>query len=340
MEKRLILFLILSAVIFIGWSHFFAPKPETPRPVDKTALTAPSPSPSVAFTPESPKQLATAPATQPATQAELRQIKVKTDYWVATLSNKGGVVTEWMMTRFPDGKAIDAPKGVNLISNDLSQKIGAPFRFYIPTDTSLENELNSAVYKVENLQDQEVAIQNGERKEIRFSYANNGLEATKTLVFKGKGANGSGFDFDFIGSVKRNGTAVPAYVVIGPNFGDQTVKEVGAYKHAPQVTYATNEGSVKRQTVDSFKGAAAQQIPTPVNWVAIDDKYFAMAFVPPQSAPGVGLSKEKSVSTAVEIQDGAVNHVYAGPKDLTLLSRVSGAFGISNKSPLEDIVSY
>src|SRR5262249_6029564 len=51
-------------------------------------------------------------------------------------------------------------------------------------------------------------------------------------------------------------------------------------------------------------------------------------------------SKEKSVSTAVEIQDGAVNHVYAGPKDLTLLSRVSGAFGISNKSPLEDIVSY
>ena len=158
MEKRLILFLILSAVIFIGWSHFFAPKPETPQQgAGNAALTTPSASPSVAITPESPKQLAPPLSAQPATQAEPRQIKVKTDYWIATLSNKGGVVTEWTMTRFPEGKAIDPPKGVNLISNDLSQKIGAPFRFYIPSDPSLENELNSAFYNVENLPDQEVA---------------------------------------------------------------------------------------------------------------------------------------------------------------------------------------
>jgi len=154
MEKRLILFLVLSAAIFIGWSRFFAPQPETPRPGDKAALTTPSPSASVAVTPESPKQSSPAPSAQPAIQAESRQIKVKTDYWVATLSNKGGVVTEWTMTRFPDGKAIDSPKGVNLISNELSQKIGAPFRFYIPSDPSLESELNSAFYNVENLPDQ------------------------------------------------------------------------------------------------------------------------------------------------------------------------------------------
>ena len=165
MEKRLILFLILSAVIFIGWSHFFGSKPETPQQgAGNAALTPPSPSPSVAITPESTKQLAPPLSAQPATQAEPRQIKVKTDYWVATLSNKGGVLTEWTMTRFPEGKAIDPPKGVNLISNDLSQKIGAPFRFYIPSDPSLESELNSAFYNVENLPDQEVAVTNGEQK--------------------------------------------------------------------------------------------------------------------------------------------------------------------------------
>src|SRR5215813_15302311 len=223
MEKRLILFLVLSAAIFIGWSRFFAPKPETPRTGDQAALTTPSPSASVAVTPESPKQPSPALSTQRATQAELRQIKVKTDFWVATLSNKGGVVTEWTMTRFPDGKVIDPPKGVNLISNELSQKIGAPFRFYIPSDPSLENELNSAVYKVENLQGQEIVINNDEKKEIKFSYSNNGVEASKAIIFKGEGKNSSGFDFDFIGSVKRNGNPVPAYVVIGPNFGDQSV---------------------------------------------------------------------------------------------------------------------
>ncbi|HMB28444.1 MAG TPA: membrane protein insertase YidC [Blastocatellia bacterium] len=339
MEKRLILFLVLSAVIFIGWSRFFAPQPETPHPGDKAALTTPSPSASVAVTPESPKQPSSAPSTQPAIQVEPRQIKVKTDYWVATLSNKGGVVTEWTMTRFPDGKAIDPPKGVNLISNELSQKIGAPFRFYIPSDLSLESELNSAFYKVENLPDQEVAISRGENREIKFSYANNGVEATKAIIFKGQGENSSGFDFDFVGSVRRNGNPVQAYVVIGPNFGDQSVKEISTYKHAPQLTYAETDGGVVRKTAGSLKGGA-HPTSLPVTWAAVDDNYFAMAFVPPQATPAVGLLNDKYVSVAVSLNDGAVNHVYAGPKDLSLLSQVSGEFGISNKTPLEDIVNY
>src|SRR5215510_6490531 len=339
MEKRLILFLVLSAVIFIGWSRFFAPQPETPRPGDKAALTTPSPSASVAVTPESPKQPSPAPSTQPAIKAEPRQIKVKTDYWVATLSNKGGVVAEWTMTRFPDGKAIDPPKGVNLISNELSQKIGAPFRFYIPSDPSLESELNSAFYNVENLPGQEIAINKGEKREVKFSYANNGLEATKEIIFKGQGENSSGFDFDFVGSVRRNGNPIQAYVVIGPNFGDQSVKEVSTYKHAPQLTYAMTDGDVERKTAANLKGGA-HQTSLPVTWAAVDDNYFAMAFVPSQASPAVGLLNDKYVSVAVSLNDGAVNHVYAGPKDLSLLSQVSGEFGISNKTPLEDIVNY
>src|SRR5262245_32369579 len=309
MEKRLILFLVLSAAIFIGWSRYFAPQPEAPRPGDKAALTTPSPSASVAVTPEIPKQPSPALSTQRATQAELRQIKVKTDFWVATLSNKGGVMTEWTMTRFPDGKVIDPPKGVNLISNELSQKIGAPFRFYIPSDPSLENELNSAVYKVENLPDQEVAIKSGEKKEIKFSYADNGLEATKTIIFKGQGENSSGFDFDFVGSVRRNGNPVQAYVVIGPNFGDQSVKEVSTYKHAPQLTYAAADGGVHRETADGLKGAAPRPTSAPVTWAAVDDNYFAMAIVPPDAEPAVSLLNDKYVSLAVWLKDDAVHHV-------------------------------
>jgi YidC/Oxa1 family membrane protein insertase len=342
MEKRLILFLILSAVIFIGWSHFFAPKPETPPldgPGGKTVSTAPTLAPSATISPESQNPSPPVVSTQLATQAEPRQIKVKTDYWDATLSNKGGVVTEWMMTRFPDGKAIDAPKGVNLISNEISQKVGAPFRFYIPSDPSLEKELNSAFYNIENLPDQEVAIKSGERKEIKFYYANNGVEATKTIIFKGQSQNSSGFDFDFVASVKRNGNPVPAYVAIGPNFGDQSATTIGMYKHAPQLTYAEADGDVERETADNLKGAA-KQIPSQVTWAAVDDNYFAMAFVPPQPTQAIGIANDKYVSAAVLINDGAVNHVYAGPKDLSLLSEVSVDFGISNKTPLEDIVSY
>jgi YidC/Oxa1 family membrane protein insertase len=343
MEKRLILFLILSAVIFIGWSNFFPSKPESPAPGGQTVSTSPASAPQVSTTPEiQPQQPPPVVSTQPATQAEPRQIKVKTDYWDAIMSNKGGVITDWTMTRFPDGKVIDAPKGVKLIADEVSHSVGAPFRFYIPSDPALETEVNSAFYKVENLPDPEVTIKGAERKEIRFSYANNGVEATKTITFKGKGPDEkpSGFDFEFTGGVKRNGNPVPAYVVIGPNFGDQNAKEVGMYRHAPQLSYAETDGDVHRETADGLEGEV-ERITSPAIWAAVDDNYFAMAFVPPQPAQVVGLSKDKKyVSAAVELKDGAVNHVYAGPKDIALLSKVSGDFGIANNAPLEDIVSY
>src|SRR5690606_17915730 len=124
------------------------------------------------------------------------------------------------------------------------------------------------------------------------------------------------------------------YVVIGPNFGDQNATEVGMYKHAPQMTYAEPDGDVERENADGLKGA--KQIPSQVAWAAVDDNYFAMAFVPPQPSQAVGLSKDKYVSAAVGLKDGAVNHVYAGPKDIELLSKVSEDFGIGNTTPLED----
>ena len=346
MEKRLILFLILSAVIFYGWSRYIASKEEL-RPKDQAALTTtPSPSPSVSVTPESQKPATHVAPAVPATQAEQRQFKVKTDNWVATLSNQGGVVTDWTMTRFPDGKAIDSPKGVNLVSSDLSQRIGAPFRFFIPTDPALEDELNTAIYEVQNAPDQELVVNEGQPKEIVFSYRNNGVEATKKIVFKGKGFQNSsgfkssGFDFDFVGSVRRNGASVPAFVVIGPNFGDQSVKEVSTYKHAPQLSYAPVDGHVKRETADSLKGSAPRPTSAPITWAAVDDNYFAMAFVPPDAVQGMSLLNDKYVSIGVLLVDDKLNRVYAGPKDIALLSEVSADFGISNKKPLEDIVSY
>jgi len=341
MEKRLILFLILSAAIFFVWTYFFAPKPVAPDQSNQVASTTPSPSPVVTATPKIKNQTQSAPQTTPATQAEPRQIKLKTEHWVATLSNQGGVVTEWTMSSFTDGKPIDPPKGVNLISAELSQKIGAPFRFYIPSDPALENELNSARYEIRTVSDSEVFLNKGAKKEVTFYYANNGVEASKTLVFKGLGyESSSGFDFDYLASVKRNGSPVPAYVVIGPNFGDQSVKEISTYKHAPQVTYAIGS-DVETESADSLKGAAAHPTSLPVTWAAVDDNYFALAIVTPQPVPAVRLQNDHHVSIAVQIDNGAVNHVYAGPKDINLLSQISARFGLAGKgSQLEDIVSY
>ncbi len=347
MEKRLILFLILSAAIFFGWSYlytkFYPPVSEVPQ--EQVATTA---SPSASPSPTATTAVQTAAANQPVnptpaasvTQADLRQVKVKTDFWTANLSNQGGVITEWVMTHFPDGKPIDAPTGVTLISPQLSQQIGAPFRFHIPSDSALEQSLNSAVFEIKSGAEQEIVLPRNEKREIEFFYAGNGIEATKTLIFKGVDfEKSSGFDFDFRANVTRNGQPVDFFVVAGPNFGDHGIKETSIYKHAPQITYAL-ANDVERETADSLK-LPVNPIAAPVTWAGVDDNYFAMVIVPSKPAPASRLLNDGKVSMAVQLNHGEINHIYAGPKDLKLLKEISTTFGLpDNGTQLEDIVSY
>jgi YidC/Oxa1 family membrane protein insertase len=351
MEKRLVLFLVLSFAIFYGSSYLFSklyPQPKPTTGQNPVAATSPSTSVSSAPSPAVPSptaqpQTPEAPAAPPTVQAELRQITVKSNHWVVKLSNQGAVLTDWTMNSLTDGKPIDAPEGVTLFSEKLSQEVGGVFRLLVPSDATLEKELNTARYEVRNLPEQELALAAGEKREISFFYSNNGVEAAKTIVFKGTGADGaSGFDFDFQASVKRNGNPVDVYVAIGPNFGDQNATQTDMYKHAPQMTYAIGD-DVTRENADGLK-----ETPTPagtagpVTWAAVDDNYFALIFIPSKPAAALRvLNSDKYVSIAAALQHGEVNRVYAGPKDIEFLAAVNKRFALpATSAHLEDIVSY
>ncbi len=362
-NPRIVPFLILSFLIFLGWSlayekFFPKPKPQTPN---NTAVTA-SPSPTAEATPA----VTTATPSAPTTQVELRQLKLNTELWNASLSNQGAVLTEWTMTKFTDGQAIDPQtNGVNLASAKVSQEHGAFFRFHIPSDQGLEKELNEARYAIETVSDAQIALGKGEKREISFAYSNNGVAARKKFIFKGQGADGaSGFDFDFISEVTRNGQAVEAYVVIGPNYSDHSVVEVSAYKHAPQISYAIATKVFRKQGTELLAPATIQPLipngwfsakdpAATVNWAGVDDNYFSMVVVPDQPVAAVGLNKpvketingktidRNYVAAALKLNNGQLNHVYAGPKALDTLETMSAKFGLVGKSAgLEEIVSY
>jgi YidC/Oxa1 family membrane protein insertase len=344
METKLIAFLILSSAIFFGW--WYIQSRLSRGPADSVNVNG---SPVGVIAPAPGQTSTTAPAnsvdnTHAATSvapAEARQIKIRTDHWTATISNRGAVITEWTMTSLPNGKPIDPPNGVNLISASLSRSVGAALRFSIPSDPILEKELNSAFYEIKNLPDEEFFLNKGAKREVSFTYSNNGVVANKTLILKGEGYEGAtGFDFDFQVDVKLNGNPVVTYVVIGPNFGDQSVKEVNVYSHAPQLTYEIG-GSAHRDNADTLKDTLIAPAPSSVTWAAVDDDYFAMAFVPPKAAPAIRFLNDRYVSIAVLVSQADVSHIYAGPKDLDLLSRVSESFGLAkNGGDLGDIVSY
>lgn len=360
-NPRFLLFIALSILIFLGWSYAY----EKLYPTQKSKVTTSSttqpasslvqPSPTIA-TQASPPQNQPTSVEQPATlvRTELREIRVKSDLWHATLSNQGAVFTEWTMVKSLEGTLIDAEKGgVNLISNKLSQEVGGFFRFHIPADKGLEQELNAARFVVENTVESDISLSQGEKKEIVFSYANVGVSARKKLILKGVGAEkGSGFDFDFLAEVTRNGQPLEAYIVIGPNFGDQSVVEVSTYKHAPQLTYALGTKVYREQGAEVVKQGGTKPLGEVV-WTSVDDNYFAMAVVPPQPVQAIALASSRNetingkelqrdfVSVALRINPGQVNRVYAGPKDLDVLGQVSANFGLGNQTAdLEDIVSY
>jgi YidC/Oxa1 family membrane protein insertase len=350
MQRRFILFLVISAAIFLGWhyllqKYFPPPVEQTPPPTASVSTPAPPPNGIQSAPTQAPNPTAPAPA-----QTELREVRVESDFWVGRLSNEGAVLTEWTVTHFTDGKIIDQHTGgVNLVSPTVSKEVGAPFRLFIPQDSALEKELNAARYEIENLSENEIRLTRDQQREVSFVYRNNDLVARKKVIF-----NGAGYDFDLQVEVTRNGQPVDTYVVIGPNFGDQSITSYSTYRPAPQASYAVGT-SIKRDHSGSVEGGSPHLIQaSPIRWAGIDDNYFAMALVPANPGSAISLFNTKLrenvggkeierhyLSVAVPVVSGRINHVYAGPKDLGTLSRVSDKFGLGDGSGnLEDVVSY
>ena len=360
-NPRFILFIALSILIFLAWSYAY----EKLYPLQKGKGTTSNqiksqPSQSPYSSPLAPTQATSKQTPQKPNavesviaQPEFSEVKIVTDLWRIALSNQGAILSEWTMTKFTDGKLIDAERGgVNLVSSKLSREFGGFFRLHIPSDQSLEQELNAARFSVENVTQNEMVLKAGGKLEITFSYNQAGVSARKKFIFKGLGAeNGSGYDFDFQAEIMRNGQPVEAYVIVGPNFGDQSVVQVSTYKHAPQISYALGT-SVHRENGSGRENITAKPLGD-VAWAAVDDNYFAMAFVPTQPVPAIGFDvirnenidgvqvKRTYVSVALRLNPNQISRIYAGPKALDTLGRVSANFGLGNQSAdLEDIVSY
>jgi len=354
MQKRFIVFLTLSLLIFVGWNfvidRYFPQLMPKPAPASSPSPVA-SIAPSATQSSGSPAAPLTQPSTTaPSTQAVERELKLKSDYWAGTLSNRGGVLTEWIVTKFTDGKIIDKHTGgVHLLTKKASTEVGAPFRFFIPSAPDAEKELNSAVFASENDGDSEIVLGPSDQKNISFVYSNNGLQAKKTFTF-----NGAGYDFSLVVDVTRNGAPLDVQVLVGPSFGDQSITSYSVYRPAPQASYAVGT-SIKREHPSGSNAAEPHVLQvSPVRWASIDDNYFAMAVVPSKPANSLALfntrRKEKIngsehdkdyLSVALPVVSGQPTHVYAGPKDLGTLARISEKFGLGDSSGnLEDIVSY
>src|SRR5262249_18882288 len=134
--------MLLSVAVLIAWPlvmHRFFPAPPEPAP-EEQPLERPSPPPSQPAQPPQTAHTQTQPPPAPATppKAQMtarvpgRELVVETRYWTARLSNRGAIVTSWVINSYPrDGekRGIRPAEGevLELIPQDLPEGVTKPF---------------------------------------------------------------------------------------------------------------------------------------------------------------------------------------------------------------------
>lgn len=258
-RNRLITALALSLVVLMSWPLIM--RYLAPRPIDEPAQFEEAPAQRTADLPQqapAPAAKKTAPlspsaaqphATAQTTQAAPREITIKSEYWRATLTNRGAVATSWVLSKYKeDGveRAITGADGneLQLIPAQIPDELDAPLSLRTPWAPELATQLHHVNFQIEGVgtSENEITLGPDEKRVIRFTYVSPAVTATKTFTF-----HGDGFVFDLAADVKTSGSEQPVELVLGPRFGDQSDRQTGSYSTPPQVIAYTRDG--QRQAI-------------------------------------------------------------------------------------------
>ncbi|MBI4853288.1 MAG: membrane protein insertase YidC [Acidobacteria bacterium] len=362
MEKRFITFIVLSFLILVGWQFavsYFYPEAVTPSKDLKTTSST-TPSPSTSSTPQSSENATSTvtPTTSPIEttssvpieqQVNQRKLTIKTSQWNATFDNRGALLTSLSIHHLGSREIKGSDySSLELVSQEGLQKVGAPLRFETET-TNFTKILNESNYSI-NEDAETIILKDGETREIVFTLKNSsGIEAEKRLkIIGGKST------FDFQAKVLNNNQALAAKLLIGPNFGDQSVKAFDVYVNTPPQTLIVQNtktnfltGTELERTGDSL--SATKTYPGNADWVAVIDHYFAMAVIPPDKTSNAvvynNFIKENDntykgmLSVAIPVVNDQPYLFFIAPKDRDLLATLSVDL-LKNKHDLEVILNY
>ena len=323
MEKRVVIFLVISLAVILGYDlllkqlGLLPPSPTVQEPANqelggpKREAGPPSEEQTLDKAPSSgPRSTSPPPASAPAgpTVSELppdRTVTIETDVLRVGLSAHGGVISSWELKQFHT--AGPEPKPVQLVYQ------GAKFKRPLSITTSnatAQKMFDEGLYAVETDFDTLDAAHSVGHVMLRFEDPASGIKLLKRLTFH----HGS-YLVDV--ALTMEGLSDTYEVVLGTNFGIVEWGDgfIGLIGSASLV-----DGKVEKETPDielERKGA--------VQWAALQDKYF-LSVLMPQGATAVLVKKEgdKLVSSSVRMpatSTGASSQLqlYAGPKEYDTL---------------------
>lgn len=344
-QLRMMLFIILSLVLFVLWSVIFKPAPQPPQP-DQTKQVA-SPGPSGASNGQFPAPPPAPENAKPTSVAVVQEtsektIVVESPLYRVELSNQGAVVRSWKLNQYFDDQK--PPHPLDLVDAETSKQLGWPFSLAL-SDSQLESQANAAFYKVSVKQDgSTTALGAGNFQapaDVTFEWSDGHTSFTKTLKFR------LSYEITIQVSATRDGNAMPAAIAWLGGFGDK-----GAYRASQylNVFYNLNDKlttlTIKKLGVSGNPSQRAEQ-GGPLEFGGIMDQYFTASFL--ADAPDMSLwqwAADKKVvvdnkpgtEPVAEVAAGNSSpgpiemRAYIGPKDLDLL--------IKERPSLEGLIQF
>ena len=328
MEKRLIVAIVLSFLVLMGYQYFFN-KPN--KPVPAPAVTPAAALPGTAGValekkPEPRAEAKPAPAeAKPAPdiaavagQAEAEVI-VETSLYRAVWTNKGGVLKSWKLKLHKNGMKEE----LDLVPA-LAAEIGRyPFSLGFD-DAALAGLLNSSLFETSQ---SVIDLRDGDSGELRFVFADGAsVKAEKRYRF-----TGGNYALETDIRVWKNDQPVSPSVLWGPGIGNPSPAELKKSFSASRGSAVYTGGKVFRMNERKYK--AEQSAYNFVDWAAYEENYFVALFVlPPQKGQAAFLQEMNGQVPAYFVYVTEPRQAFIGPKDAEALK----AFGHDTKK----VISY
>ncbi|MGE5246820.1 MAG: membrane protein insertase YidC [Verrucomicrobiota bacterium] len=327
MERRMMMAILLSIAVLIGYQYFLAPPPPPggkPAGTDNVAPPAsPSPPAPQATAPAGPAQAPAAPtasevgALVPRGSVAARVIEVKTPLFTADVSTAGGGVTSFLLSQYKD---VPGPGGRPL--DIIGSKATQPMMLSLYRGENRPPFPTPMVFRSDA--PRTVAVGAGERRSVLLTWESaDGVRVTREYVF-----NGDRYEFE-VRVQANNGSREAVTVRPGLDLSQVFQGELAgdSYSFHGLVT-ETPKGNLTRYSLkDISKGKFERG---PVRWASADAKYFTWIVIPDRewTLERAQLLGENGLAasvadTAATLRTGdmvrAGAKVFAGPKRSGLL---------------------
>ena len=323
MEKRLILAIVLSFLVLMGYQYFVV-KPTKPAvpPVEISPGPPAAPLPGTAGAAqerrqEAPAEAKAAPAEAVpapdlgavAGQAEMDVI-VETSLYKAVWTNKGAVLKSWKLKKHKNSLKED----LDLVPA-MAGEIGRyPFSLGLD-DAAFAGLLNSSLFEVSQAA---LDLRDGASGELRFVFSDAAsVKAEKVFRF-----TGGSYALETEIRVWKNDQPVSPSVLWGPGIGNPSPADLKQSFSVSTGSAVYTGGKVIRIIERKYK--AEQGAYNFVDWAAYEDNYFVALFVlPAQKGQAVFLKETAGRAPAFFVYVTGPRRAYLGPKDAEALK----AFG-------------